>query len=39
VDEPTEPMEFSTPTTAASTAAMEINSELTDDTPAATPLA
>jgi hypothetical protein len=31
-------MEFSTPTT-ASTAAMEINSELTDDTPAASPLA
>jgi len=38
VDEPTELMEFSTPTT-ASTAAMEINNVLTDDTPAASPLA
>jgi hypothetical protein len=39
VVEPTEHMEISTPTR-ASTAAMEINSELTaDDTPAATPLA
>jgi hypothetical protein len=39
VDTPTEPMEISTPT-AASIAAMEINSELTaDDTPAATRLA
>jgi predicted phage tail protein len=39
VVEPTEHMENPTPT-AASTAAMEINSELTaDDTPAATPLA
>jgi hypothetical protein len=39
VDGPTELMEFSTPT-AASTAAMEINSELTvDETPAATSLA
>jgi hypothetical protein len=39
VDGSTDIMEFSTPTTAASTAAMEINSELTDDTPAASPLA